>query len=80
MNQKAYRPAVGWVALAAIMLGGACDVADSRIPIDVEALGPQVGEQVPAFSLPDQFGQIVTLESVLGPNGAILLFQRSADW
>jgi peroxiredoxin len=53
---------------------------DSRTQIDVEALGPQVGEQVPAFSLPDQFGQVVTLDSILGPNGAILLFQRSADW
>ena len=44
------------------------------------SLGPQVGEQVPGFSLPDQNGQIRTLESILGPNGAMLLFYRSADW
>ena len=54
--------------------------AQSRTPIDVASLGPQVGERVPAFSLPDQNGQLRTLESILGPNGALLLFNRSADW
>ena len=51
-----------------------------RTPIDVASLGPQVGERVPEFSLPDQHGETRTLESVLGPNGALLLFHRSADW
>ena len=51
-----------------------------RTPIDVASLGPQVGERVPEFSLRDQNGRIQTLESILGPNGAILLFHRSADW
>ena len=51
-----------------------------RTPINVASLGPQVGEQVPTFSLPDQNGQVRTLESLLGPNGALLLFHRSADW
>ena len=51
-----------------------------RTPIDVAALGPQVGEQVPAFSLPDQNGRVRTLASILGRNGAMLLFHRSADW
>lgn len=68
------------IALAAIVLGVACNSRDSRTPIDIASLGPQVGEQVPTFSLPDQNGRIVTLDSVLGPNGAILLFHRSADW
>jgi len=62
------------------VLGVACDSMESRTPIDIASLGPQVGEQVPSFSLPDQNGQIVTLESVLGPNGAILMFHRSANW
>ena len=51
-----------------------------RTPIDVASLGPQVGEQVPAFSLPDQNGRVRTLESIMGRNGAMLLFHRSADW
>ena len=54
--------------------------AQSRAPIDVSALGPQVGERVPEFSLPDQHGKLQTLESVRGPNGSLILFHRSADW
>ena len=52
----------------------------TRTRIDVSQLGPQVGERVPDFSLPDQNGQLHTLASIMGPNGAMLLFHRSADW
>lgn len=48
--------------------------------IDVAELGPQVGELVPEFSLPDQNGDIWTRESIMGPRGAMLVFVRSADW
>ena len=51
-----------------------------REQIFVVILGPQVGDQVPDFELSDQFGEIHNLESVMGPNGAMLLFHRSADW
>ena len=44
------------------------------------SLGPQVGEEVPAFNLPDQHGRVWTRDSILGPNGALVLFHRSADW
>ncbi len=52
----------------------------TRTRIDVSKLGPQVGERVPDFSLPDQNGQLQNLNSIIGPNGALLLFHRSADW
>ena len=52
----------------------------TRTRIDVSQLGPQVGERVPDFSLPDQNGQLHTLASIMGPNGAMLLFHRSANW
>ena len=52
----------------------------TRTRIDVSALGPQVGEQVSDFSLPDQNGKIWTRQSIMGPNGAMLAFVRSADW
>ena len=52
----------------------------TRTKIDVSKLGPQVGERVPDFSLPDQNGQLHTLNSIMGPNGALLLFHRSANW
>jgi hypothetical protein len=52
----------------------------SRTPIDVARLGPQVGEQVPDFTLKDQNGKSWTRQSILGPRGAMLVFFRSADW
>jgi hypothetical protein len=58
----------------------AVSTAQERESIDVAALGPQVGEQVPDFELPDQNGQVHTRDSILGPNGAMILFHRSADW
>ena len=68
------------ITLLVMVFGVGSDEVQSRTPIDVASLGPQVGERVPAFSLPDQNGQIQTRESVLGPNGGILLFHRSANW
>ena len=53
---------------------------EARVPIDVSALGPQVGERVPDFSLSDQHGVVQTLDSIVGPKGLMLLFYRSADW
>ncbi len=42
--------------------------------------GPDVGQQVPAFSAQDQEGRTQTLKSIMGPKGAMLVFFRSADW
>jgi hypothetical protein len=47
---------------------------------ELDAMGPQVGERVPDFSLVDQAGARRTLQSILGPNGALLVFFRSAEW
>ncbi len=73
------------VVMAALIIGLtgiACAPAEpeGRARVDVSALGPQVGEQVPDFSLPDQNGEIWTRESIMGPQGAMLVFVRSADW
>jgi hypothetical protein len=51
-----------------------------RTRVDVSKLGPQVGQRVPDFSLLDQSGRVRTLQSVMGPRGAMLVFLRSADW
>lgn len=48
--------------------------------VDVETLGPKVGDKVPDFTLQDQGGQTRSLSSLLGPKGAVLVFFRSADW
>ena len=42
--------------------------------------GPEVGQQVPAFSATDQNGRTQDLKSIMGPKGAMLVFFRSADW
>lgn len=51
-----------------------------RQKVDVSRLGPQVGERVPDFALKDQAGRTQTLQSIMGPRGAMLVFFRSADW
>ena len=52
----------------------------ARSPIDISKLGPQVGQQIPDFSLKDQNGKTWTRQAILGPKGAMLVFFRSADW
>jgi hypothetical protein len=42
--------------------------------------GPAVGTQVPNFTLPDQNGKNWSLADLMGPNGMLLVFTRSADW
>ena len=64
------------VLFAALLMQG----QSKRTPIDLSKLGPQVGERVPDFSLKDQNGKIWTLQSIMGPKGAMLVFLRSADW
>ena len=52
----------------------------TRTRVDVSELGPQVGERVPDFSLQDQNGKTWTRQSIMGPQGAMLVFVRSANW
>jgi len=72
---------VAVTAVTAVLLAGTATAQDLEpSQIDVAELGPQVGEIVPDFSLPDQNGEIWTRESIMGPRGAMLVFVRSADW
>jgi len=59
---------------------GAQGAQTKREKIDVSTLGPQAGQRVPDFSLRDQAGRTRTLQSIIGPRGAMLVFFRSADW
>ena len=54
--------------------------AQAPTAIDVHALGPQIGQRIADFSLEDQRGIVWTRDSILGPNGALLVFSRSVDW
>lgn len=48
--------------------------------VDVDALGPKVGDRLLDFALRDQHGDLRPLKSLIGPKGAIVVFFRSADW
>jgi hypothetical protein len=68
------------VALLAALLAQSAAMAQSPNRIDVSKLGPQVGEHVPDFTLKDQNGKTWTLQAIMRPKGAMLVFYRSADW
>ncbi len=42
--------------------------------------GPAIGERVPDFELADQLGKQWSLHDLMGRNGLLLVFTRSADW
>ena len=42
--------------------------------------GPEVGQKIPAFSAIDQNGRVRNFDSLKGPNGLVLFFNRSVDW
>lgn len=49
-------------------------------PLDPSRLGPEVGQALLVFSLPDQDGRMRDVASLKGPQGLVLVFYRSADW
>ena len=69
-------PVLAFVALCVGVLQG----QQPSTRIDVTALGPQTGQPVPNFRLADQRGTIWTRDSIMGANGAMLVFSRSVDW
>lgn len=68
------------LSLALAFATAAAAVAQAPSLPDVDRFGPQVGETVPSFSLADQNGEMRDLRSLMGPNGLMLVFSRSADW
>jgi|APSaa5957512622_1039677.scaffolds.fasta_scaffold253588_2 peroxiredoxin len=42
--------------------------------------GPDVGQRVPDFTLPDQTGNPVNFAEARGAKRALILFYRSASW
>jgi len=49
-------------------------------PPDFAKLGPAVGQPFPPFEARDQSGNVRSLAGLMGPNGLVLVFFRSADW
>jgi hypothetical protein len=47
---------------------------------DFYTTGPEPGQHIPDFVLPDQNGVARSLTDLAGPDGLLLVFHRSADW
>jgi hypothetical protein len=67
-------PRLVWIASAICLWG------QGQLLQDASQIGPAAGAIAAEFSLLDQFGQRRTLESLMQPQGIVLIFFRSADW
>jgi hypothetical protein len=67
-----------------LFAGGKVDAKEWQEFVDAQndglKTGPEVGQEVPDFTLPDQNGKRWTLSELMGPKGLLLVFVRSADW
>ena len=65
---------MGRLLVGLVLLGAALSLAAQDMP------GVPAGKAAPPFRARDQFAKEQTLSSLMGPNGLVLLFFRSADW
>jgi hypothetical protein len=83
---KAARKAEVLHGIVRKMMAGGADIQTSEWVEFVDAqndsmrTGPEIGAKVPDFTLPDQSGRSRSLHDLMGPNGLLLVFSRSADW
>ena len=74
MSANKFSTFVMLLSLAMVLLGATLSLAAQEMP------GVPAGKSAPPFRARDQFGKEQTLSSLVGPNGLVLLFFRSADW
>ncbi|MEL7454778.1 MAG: hypothetical protein AAGJ50_15565 [Pseudomonadota bacterium] len=63
--------------LPLLALGGCGQTGQSDY---AENWGPAIGAQVPLLAANDQDGNAQTLETLTGPKGLLVVFNRSVDW
>jgi len=86
VNMDAQRKAEVLHGIIRKMAAGGADIATDEWLEFIEAqndsfrTGPEIGAKVPDFTLPDQHGRSRALHDLMGPNGVLLVFSRSADW
>ena len=71
---EGYRDEFGFVAPAPV------EYPSRRIPESHFPTGPGVGDQIPAFQLPNQHGELINFHAARGQHKAALVFHRSAVW
>jgi hypothetical protein len=62
------------IVIGILVVTAVCGQFPARDP------GPAVGSRGPDFTAVDQDGRSRSLHSLMGPNGLMLVFFRSADW
>jgi len=65
---------MGRLLAGLVLLARALNLAAQNLP------GVPAGKPAAPFRARDQFAKEQTLSSLMGPNGLVLLFFRSADW
>ncbi|MBI4460645.1 MAG: hypothetical protein HY648_11375 [Acidobacteria bacterium] len=68
-------PSVIWTFLPVLMWAQGQQATPPSI-----STGIAVGQEIPSFRLVDQSGSMQDFNSIRGPKGAALFFNRSADW
>ena len=73
------------IAVAILLFTGVFGLATEQESPSIQlnpapSIGLEIGQQAPAFALPDEFGQEQTNETLKGASGTVLVFFRSADW
>ncbi len=74
MASEGYRDGFGFVGPAPL------EHPARRNPGPHYPTGPAVGERVPEFQLPNQYGELIDFHAARGHHKAALMFQRSAVW
>ena len=74
-------PAACLAAVLVITLGASPSSSQGApAPVPIEQRGPPLGSVAPPIRLRDQRDRERTLETLVGKDGLVLLFVRSADW
>ena len=79
MEIKLFKP--GWLRSLGMLLA-VCGAAQLAVA-DAEhaaSWGPQVGTTAPLLEANDQDGKTQTLDTLRGPEGLLVVFNRSVDW
>ena len=79
---RVFGAALALLSLALVAFPGSAQNFLTEIPAQNANMvsGPDIGEPIPEFEGYDQNGNLVDLDGVMGPNGAVIVFHRSADW
>lgn len=75
--RRGARALAGSLIAAALLFTAQFAAAESEY---AAAWGPSVGTMAPLLAATDQAGRQQSLDTLKGPNGLLVVFNRSVDW